>query len=254
MLLREADRHLGLLEAASRVLHDPRDSGKVVHSQLSLLRQRVYGLCLGYEDLNDHQELRRDPAIQTAVERSEVLASQDPAGWNGWTARSGALAGCQNSSSLLTGNHPASWLDFDATDDPVHGNQEGRFQVTTRCFLPLYVFCGGVLTRMAPDSQQLAIRDSGFCRHMLAWCETTWWESNARLLAKVEPLPSVPRRWARKCFNPSVMPRHRAPGDRQDRHTDQGANPRFIVTNFHEALAAPRSWKRRGAGEPISIF
>ena len=76
MLLREADRHLGLLEAASRVLHDPRDSGKVVHSQLSLLRQRVYGLCLGYEDLNDHQELRRDPAIQTAVERSEVLASQ----------------------------------------------------------------------------------------------------------------------------------------------------------------------------------
>ena len=76
VLLREADRHLGLLEAASRVLHDPRDSGKVVHSQLSLLRQRVYGLCLGYEDLNDHQELRRDPAIQTAVERSEVLASQ----------------------------------------------------------------------------------------------------------------------------------------------------------------------------------
>ena len=75
VLLREADRHLGLLEAASRVLHDPRDSGKVVHSQLSLLRQRVYGLCLGYEDLNDHQELRRDPAIQTAVERSEVLAS-----------------------------------------------------------------------------------------------------------------------------------------------------------------------------------
>ena len=76
MLLREADRHLGLLEAAGWVLHDPRDSGKVVHSQLSLLRQRVYGLCLGYEDLNDHQELRRDPAIQTAVERNEVLASQ----------------------------------------------------------------------------------------------------------------------------------------------------------------------------------
>ena len=90
VLLREADRHLGLLEAASRVLHDPRDSGKVVHSQLSLLRQRVYGLCLGYEDLNDHQELRRDPAIQTAVERSEVLASARPpcAGWNtAWTAR-----------------------------------------------------------------------------------------------------------------------------------------------------------------------
>ncbi len=54
LLLRDIDRRLGLLKSVSRVLHDPRDPGKVVHSQLSLLQQRVYGLCLGYEDLNDH--------------------------------------------------------------------------------------------------------------------------------------------------------------------------------------------------------
>ncbi len=58
LLLRDMDRRLGLLESVNRVLHDPRDSDRVVHSQLSLLRQRIYGLCLGYEDLNDHQELR----------------------------------------------------------------------------------------------------------------------------------------------------------------------------------------------------
>uniref|UniRef100_UPI0035A8FA90 transposase n=10 Tax=Thiolapillus sp. TaxID=2017437 RepID=UPI0035A8FA90 len=65
----------GLLGWVNRVLHDPRDSDRVVHSQLSLLRQRIYGLCLGYEDLNDHQDLRLDPALQTAVNRDTPLAS-----------------------------------------------------------------------------------------------------------------------------------------------------------------------------------
>ena len=132
VLLREADRHLGLLEAASRVLHDPRDSGKVVHSQLSLLRQRVYGLCLGYEDLNDHQELRRDPAIQTAVERSEVLASQATlCRLEHRMDRQAAVALHRVLVEQFIASHrkpPRKLiLDFDATDDPVHGNQEGQF-------------------------------------------------------------------------------------------------------------------------------
>ena len=75
MLLREADRHLGLLEAASRVLHDPRGFGKVVHSQLSLLRQRVYGLCLGYEDLNDHTEVHRQARRNRGFSLSPDLPS-----------------------------------------------------------------------------------------------------------------------------------------------------------------------------------
>ena len=124
VLLREADRHLGLLEAASRVLHDPRDSGKVVHSQLSLLRQRVYGLCLGYEDLNDHQELRRDPAIQTAVERSEVLASQATlCRLEHRMDRQAAVALHRVLVEQLSLLKPPRKLilDFDATDDPVPG-------------------------------------------------------------------------------------------------------------------------------------
>ena len=76
MLLRQADRLTGLMAAVDRVLPDPRDPKLITHSQLSLLRQRVYGLALGYEDLNDHQRLRTDTLIQTAVDRDTVLGSQ----------------------------------------------------------------------------------------------------------------------------------------------------------------------------------
>ena len=69
LLLRQMDKQLGLMESINHILHDPREQDQVTHSQLSLLKQRVYGLCLGYEDLNDHKTLRTDPAIQTAVNR-----------------------------------------------------------------------------------------------------------------------------------------------------------------------------------------
>src|SRR5512147_1517808 len=75
ILLRQVDRRLGLLAAVDRVLPDPGDPRLIAHSQLSLLRQRVYGLCLGYEDLNDHTTLYTDVALQTALEQSAVLAS-----------------------------------------------------------------------------------------------------------------------------------------------------------------------------------
>jgi hypothetical protein len=150
LLLRQVDRRLGLLEAVHRALHDPRDSGKVVHSQLSLLRQRVYGLCLGYEDLNDHQALRRDPAIQTAVERDAVLASQATlCRLEHRMGRQAAVALHQVLVDQFITSHPKPprklILDFDATDDRVHGLQEGRFfhgYYDHYCFLPLYVFCG----------------------------------------------------------------------------------------------------------------
>jgi hypothetical protein len=76
LLLREIDRRLGLLEAVVAAIPDTRDPRYIEHSQLSLLRQRVYGLCLGYEDLNDHQILRTDPALQTSIKREEVLGNQ----------------------------------------------------------------------------------------------------------------------------------------------------------------------------------
>ena len=75
LLLQQVDRRLGLSEAVARTLDDPRRQASIDHNSLSLLRQRVYALALGYEDLNDHETLRLDLAIQTALGRTEELAS-----------------------------------------------------------------------------------------------------------------------------------------------------------------------------------
>ena len=75
VLLRQADRHLGLSERVARALWDPRRKASCRHDALSMVRQRIYGLALGYEDLNDHDALRQDLALQTAVEKDRVLAS-----------------------------------------------------------------------------------------------------------------------------------------------------------------------------------
>ena len=207
MLLRQADRRTGLIEAVDRVIPDPRHPKLITHSQLSLLRQRVYGLALGYEDLNDHERLRTDTAIQTAVDRDSDLGSQATlCRLEQRSSRQAAVAIHQ----VLVEQFIASFdappeeliLDFDATDDPVHGRQAGRFfhgYYDKYCFLPLYVFCGeqllvGYLRRSNIDGAQHAwailallvkrlrqawpqVRiifrgDSGFCRRrMLAWCE-----------------------------------------------------------------------------------
>jgi len=207
LLVREADRRLGLLEAVSAVIPDPRDPRHVRHDQLSLLRQRVYALCQGYEDLNDHGTLRGDLALQTAVERDEALGSAATlCRLENRAERATAVAIHQ----VLLEQFVASFteppeeliLDFDATDDRVHGQQEGRFfhgYYDAHCFLPLYVFCGDQLLvsylrpsnldgakhawailallvkrlRQAWPQVRIVVRaDSGFCRRrMLRWCE-----------------------------------------------------------------------------------
>ena len=117
---------------------------------MAIVRQRVYSLALGYEDLNDHDQLRRDLALQTAVEKDQVLASAST------LCRFEKRAGREQAVRLhevLLEQFIASYprpprrlvLDFDATDDRVHGQQERRFYhgyYDTYCFLPLYVFCG----------------------------------------------------------------------------------------------------------------
>ncbi len=75
VLLRQVDHHIGLTARLADVLPDPRDRARCEHSLRELLRQRIYGLALGYEDLNDHQALRQDLAVQTAVDRTSPLAS-----------------------------------------------------------------------------------------------------------------------------------------------------------------------------------
>ena len=153
LLLRQADRRLGLMKQIGRVIPDPRRQASCTHDLLSLLRQRVYGIALGDEDLNDHDTLRNDLALQTAVDRAEPLASAP------------TLCRLENRADretawamheVLVEKFIASFeqapqeivLDFDATDDPVHGAQEGRFFngfYNEYCFLPLYVFSGDQL-------------------------------------------------------------------------------------------------------------
>ena len=114
-----------------------------------MVRQRVYGLAL-YEDLNDHDGLRQDLALQTAVEKDQVLASASAlCRFEQRTGRNEALRlhEVRVEPFMASYKRPPRRLilDFDATDDPVHGQQEGRFfhgYYDHYCFLPLYVFCG----------------------------------------------------------------------------------------------------------------
>lgn len=75
LLLREIDRKINLTAELEKIIPDFREPTKIIHSLLSMLRQRIYGIALGYEDLNDHTTLRNDPALQTAVDRINPLAS-----------------------------------------------------------------------------------------------------------------------------------------------------------------------------------
>jgi hypothetical protein len=207
LLLREVDRRLKLTKRIAEVIDDPRCGSKVRHSVVDMLRQRVYALALGYEDLNDHDTLRRDPVMQTAVERDRGLASCPTLSRFEHRAKPSML---WQISRILVDNFIAAHpqppaqliLDFDATDDPVHGDQLGSFfhgYYDGYCFLPLYVFCGRKLLvaylrpgnvdaaqhswailsllvkrlRQAWPAVQIIFRgDGGICRHpMLCWCE-----------------------------------------------------------------------------------
>lgn len=75
LLLKMADQKIGLINKVAGVIEDPRDQNKCDHDQVTMLRQRIFGLALGYEDLNDHDTLRKDKALQVAVEKSDDLAS-----------------------------------------------------------------------------------------------------------------------------------------------------------------------------------
>jgi hypothetical protein len=207
LLLRQVDRRLGLTAGVAAALGDSRRQASCLHAGRSLLRQRVYGLALGYEDLNDHQTLRADPGLQTAVERDAPLASSPTlCRWENRADRDAAWAvhGVLAERFIASYQHPPRRLilDFDPTDDAVHGNQEGRFfhgYYDHYCFLPLYVFCGtqllvsylrsssadparhvwAILALLVkrlrqtwPDVEIIFRGDSQLCRwRLLAWCE-----------------------------------------------------------------------------------
>ena len=207
LLLRQVDRWIGLTKRLGQLLPDPRDPDRITHPLESLLQQRLYGLALGYEDLNDHDALRHDPLWQTAAERDEALSSSSTlCRWENRAGRKEAWLMHQ----VLFEQFVASFdappeeliLDFDATDDRVHGTQVGAYfhgYYGDYCFLPLYVFCGEqllvsylrpsncdgarhawavlallvkALRKHWPGVRILLRADSGFCRwKMLRWCE-----------------------------------------------------------------------------------
>ena len=161
MLLRETDQRLNLLARFSNCFVDGREPDRVKHSILEMIGQRVHGLALGYEDLNDHEQLRKDPLFGVLAGREEL---DKPLAGKSTLNRLELGTGQQDRYKKITFWKQAVdellvsvfiesqeqapeeiILDVDTTDLPLHGKQEGRFfhgYYDHYCYLPLYVFCG----------------------------------------------------------------------------------------------------------------
>jgi len=252
LLLREVEKRTGILRQLSACFTDHRDPERIEHRVFVLLAQRIYGLALGYEDLSDHDRLRHDPMMGLLAEKA------DPCGGDRRCVKDKgrAVAGKStlNRFELTPADAGSSArykkivmdeekidellvdlflqahakpperivLDLDATDDPLHGNQEGRFfhgYFGNYCYLPLYIFCGEFLlcARLRPSNidassgakeelerivarirarwphVSIVIRgDSGFCRdEIMTFCENNGVEyvlglaKNARLVRAI---------------------------------------------------------------------
>ena len=265
LLLREIEYGQQFIQRFCAHFNDLRDTRFIEHSVQELISQRVYAIGLGYEDLIDHDLLRADPLLAVAC------GKQDPEGKNRRSLRDVGkpLAGkstlnrLETAGSLLSvrprckkiiaemseleeyfidtfvRTSPAKAprvviLDFDATDDPLHGKQEGRFfhgYYDCYCYLPLYVFCGdqllwaqlrkadidasegalevlkGIVKKIRhkwPRVRILLRGDSGFCRdELMSWCEANGlyfllgMAKNSRLLKRIRrTMKKAKREWA----------------------------------------------------------
>ena len=207
LLLRRVDERIGLSGAAAAALGDARDPTRITHSLRDLLAQRIYGLCCGYEDLNDHDTLRDELLMQTAVGRVDALASSPTLSrleTRATRAQAVALHGVLVDQFIASHKTAPVELvfDIDASDVPLHGTQEcSEFHAyyDHHCYLPLYVFCGQAmlacvlrrsridgaknaaavikllvqrLRQVWPETRIIVRGDSGFCRQrLLRWCE-----------------------------------------------------------------------------------
>src|SRR5271169_786026 len=222
LLLGAADRSLKLVRRLAGCFRDARDPRLVEHSVATLVGQRVFGIALGYEDLNDHDELRHDPLMAVLAGKLEAgredcapvagkstlnrleLSREAPSKYRKIAHDPAAVERLFVDLFLEAHARPPRQivLDIDATDDPLHGHQEGRFfhgYYDGYCYMPLYVFCGrhllaaklrpsnidasaGAVEEMARIVGQIRARwprvkivlraDSGFAREaLMAWCE-----------------------------------------------------------------------------------
>lgn len=158
VLLRQVDQRIGLTRAAAAVFDDPRRAASVKHGMREMLAQRIYALCCGWQDVTDHNTLRHDLVLQTAVGQADELAcgpTLSRLDTGATTEQAGALHRVLldqfiASRSLPGGSGPDELiLDIDATHMPLHGQQErahfnAHFNAhyDNYCCLPLYVFCG----------------------------------------------------------------------------------------------------------------
>lgn len=150
LLLREVDKQHRLTRRLASVLHDPRNPELIRHKLDTMVQQRVFGVAAGYEDLNDHEALRFDQALQTAIGKDDTLAGKSTL----CRMEQGADRQAVVKAHELLWHHFIEQhekppkeivLDFDGTDIPVHGEQPGKFfngYYDHHCYFPLYVFCG----------------------------------------------------------------------------------------------------------------
>jgi hypothetical protein len=243
LLLGATDKVLGLTRRLASCFKDSRNQAFTEHAVQTLVMQRIAGIALGYEDLNDHDQLRHDPVMavlanKLAASRADCaplagkstlnrleLSKAEPTRYNKIAADTHAIE--RLFVDLFLDAHAKApsqiTLDLDATDDPLHGHQEGRFfhgYYDCYCYLPLYVFCGrhllaaklrrsnidaaaGALEEIARIVGQIRARwprvrillrgDSGFCREaLMAYCEANRVDyvfglaRNERLQAEIE--------------------------------------------------------------------
>jgi Transposase DDE domain group 1 len=223
LLLREADRVIGLTRRVCGAIRDGRLQDAVVHVLPTLVAQRIYAIGLDYEDVNDHDELRHDPALalvsdtlepkrsdvavlagKSTLQRFEQSAKTGSARYHKFDVDDAAMDQVFLDIYIAAHKQPPKKikLDLDATDIPLHGDQEGRFfhgYYGNYCYLPLYVFAGkhlllarlrranidaaagarediarivAYLRRYWPEVEICLRADSGFAREeLMAWCE-----------------------------------------------------------------------------------
>lgn len=303
LLLKQVDDRLGLTHAAAQAFGDERRSASVQHSVHSLLAQRLYGLCLGWSDVCDHNVLRNDLVLQTAVGREQPLGSATTLSRleTGATPEHAAALHEVLMPQFLASHDKAPKelvLDVDATHVPLHGEQErGHFHAyyDNDCYLPLYVLAGQdmlacvlrpsdrdpasvvsalikrllvPLRRAWPKTKIIVRADSGFCRPRVLQRLERWGVSyiiglqkNARLTQQVELAemalaePYAAKKTKQRMFGEfqyaaGTWNRQRRVIARLERG-EQGANPRFIVTDLPGSPTAlyERRYCARGEAE-----
>ncbi len=194
-LLRQTDKRLQLLPRLAECFLDGRKQKQVEHSVREMLAQRIYGLALGYEDINDHERLRKDPVFGILAGREELeqpLAGKSTLNrlelGSGASDRYKKITFCKEAVDellvkvFLESHQQAPEqivLDVDTTDLPLHGRQEGRFfhgYYDCYCYLPLYVFCGEhvLCARLREANHDAAFGSRQEIERIVAQIRTAW--------------------------------------------------------------------------------